>query len=122
MRGMRLTLREIRLGAATRRLRNSRSAVVAGTNDVPGFLWKGTMQIVAIVVLAVSSFSALAEPVRARGAPTTKQAQAYLDFRIVIPETLHIGSVSERHRKSLAFVSRTLQAEGGRTILTVARP
>ena len=77
------------------------------------------MYLVAIIALALSSFAAAAEPLRASGEPT---AGAYVDFRIVIPETLHIDSRAERRSRLQTFVSRTIRAENGRTVVTVARP
>lgn len=84
-----------------------------------GWNRNAAMQLVAITALAVSSFAVVAEPMRVGGEPT---ARAYVDFRIVIPETLHIDSRAERRSRSQTFVSRTTQAEDGRTVVTVARP
>jgi hypothetical protein len=50
------------------------------------------------------------------------KAQAYLDFRIVIPETLHIRSSAERRKRVTTFVSRTTRSHENRTVVTVAQP
>ena len=49
-------------------------------------------------------------------------AQARLEFRIVIPETLQRDSSAARRTKSMAFVSRTLQFRTAGCVETVARP
>jgi len=99
----------------------ARGAVIAGAGNSHGFKRQWTMHIVMVLALAVSTFPVSAESMRASGEQAVK-AQAYLDFRIVIPETLHIDSRAERRKKSQTFVSRTIQSEDGRTVVTVARP
>ena len=75
--------------------------------------------------LAVLMFALVASPAMAASTGAggeSREVSASLDFRIVIPETLHIDSMPERRRKSLAFVSRTTQTRDGLTVVTVARP
>ena len=107
--------------AATDYVEMSRVAIAAGTKGGDGFWRTGTMRIVAALALVLSMSPALAEPMRAGGEPAVRSSAA-LDFRIVIPETLHIDSRPERRKKSQEFISRTLQSQDGRQVLTVARP
>jgi hypothetical protein len=79
------------------------------------------MRSIALVALVLSASPVLAESTQASGTQAVK-ASAALDFRIVIPETLHVDSQSERRARSQAFVSRTTQALDGRVMVTVARP
>ncbi|MHB8911732.1 MAG: hypothetical protein ACYC42_03625 [Lysobacter sp.] len=79
------------------------------------------MRIAIALVFALASFAASAAPTVVSGERANK-AQASLDFRIVIPETLHFDSQTQRRKKSQTFVSRTTQLQDGRTLVTVARP
>lgn len=79
------------------------------------------MRIALAFLLALASFAASATSTVASGDQASK-VQASLNFRIVIPETLHFESQAERHKRSQTFVSRTTQQQDGRTLLTVARP
>lgn len=79
------------------------------------------MRIAIALLLALASSAAWAGSTMAAGDQASK-AQASLDFRIVIPETLNFDSQVERRRKSQTFVTRTTQSSDGRTVVTVARP
>jgi len=45
-----------------------------------------------------------------------------LQFRIVIPETLQLDPPPLPRRRANVFVSRTVTLEGGRSVVTVAKP
>ena len=79
------------------------------------------MRILFALVFALASFAAPAASTTAGGESASK-AQASVDFRIVIPETLHLDSQGERRKRSQSFVSRTTQLREGRTVVTVAWP
>ncbi len=79
------------------------------------------MSLVAALALILSASPVLAESTQASGDQAVK-ASAALNFRIVIPETLHFDSQAQRRARSQAFISRTTQALEGRMLVTVARP
>lgn len=79
------------------------------------------MRILIVLVFALASSGASAASTSASGESANK-AQASVDFRIVIPETLHMESQDERRKRSQSFVSRTTQVREGQTVVTVARP
>lgn len=95
---------------------------VAGTVTAGnGFLRKGTLRVLAVLALIVATSPVLAASTQASGEQATK-ASAGLDFRIVIPETLHINSEAQRRARSQPVISRTTEVAAGRTVVTVARP
>lgn len=79
------------------------------------------MRIVAMLALIMATSPVLAASTQASGEQATK-ASAGLDFRIVIPETLHINSEAQRRARSQPVISRTTEVAAGRTVVTVARP
>lgn len=79
------------------------------------------MRVIVVLALLLSTSPVWAESMRASGEHAV-EAQAQLEFRIVIPETLHLESRAERRKKSQVFVSRTTQSQDGRVVVTVARP
>lgn len=79
------------------------------------------MRIALALLLTLASFAASATSTVATGDQATK-VTASVDFRIVIPETLHLDSQAQRQKRSHSFVSRTTQQQDGRTLVTVARP
>lgn len=91
--------------------------------SIAGFSYfrKGTMRIVAVLAFGLLASPVFAASVSLNGEQASKASTA-VDFRIVIPETLHIGSQSIRRARSQPFISRTTQVEAGRTVVTVARP
>lgn len=97
----------------------SRGAAVDRAIDGCGSMRSAMMYLLATIALSMSGFAVAAE---APAPAPSSSARAYVDFRIVIPETLHIDSRSERRAKSQAFVSRTRDTIGDRTVVTVARP
>ena len=100
-------------GATSRGPEGARATSAAG-------LWRnGPMRCLVVVMFALAAPHALGQ---SRDGGARPVASAAIDFRIVIPETLHLGSQPERRRKSVAFVSRTTQSVNGRTVVTVARP
>ena len=64
------------------------------------------MRILATLVFAPASFAAPAVSMSAGGESSGK-VQASLDFRIVIPETLHVDSQGGRRKRSQPFDTRT---------------
>jgi len=98
----------------------SQPATPARTTTGPRLRWTGPMCSLAVLMFALVASPAMAASTGAGG--ESREVSASLDFRIVIPETLHIDSMPERRRKSLAFVSRTTQTRDGLTVVTVARP
>lgn len=99
----------------------SRAGVAGRATGGCGWWRKGTLRIVAALALLLSTSPLLAESMHASGDQAVK-SRAGLDFRIVIPETLHIDSQAQRRAKSQPFISRTTQAEAGRMVVTVAKP
>jgi hypothetical protein len=79
------------------------------------------MRSVAVLALVLLASPVFAASVSVNGEQASK-ASAAVDFRIVIPETLHIDSQVTRRARSQSFISRTTQVEAGRTVVTVARP
>lgn len=79
------------------------------------------MRIVVALALVLSASPVLAASMQAGGEQAVK-ASAALNFRIIIPETVHLDSQAQRRARSQAFVSRTTQAQDGRMVVTVARP
>ena len=79
------------------------------------------MRFLAALALIVVTSPVLAASMQASGEQAVK-ASASLDFRIVIPETLHFNSQAVRRARSQPFISRTTQADAGRMVVTVARP
>ncbi|MGH8077023.1 MAG: hypothetical protein ACREPE_06830 [Lysobacter sp.] len=79
------------------------------------------MRIVAALALVLLTSQVLAASTQASGEQAVKSS-ASLDFRIVIPETLHLNSQAVRRARSQPFISRTTQADAGRMVVTVARP
>lgn len=76
---------------------------------------------VVMLVLALSVSPLWASSERS-GDAHASLAQAYLDFRIVIPETLQFDSQAVQHKDAILFVSRTRQVQGDRMVVTVAKP
>lgn len=79
------------------------------------------MHIALAPLFALASFTASGASTVA-GGDQAGPVQAGGNFRIVIPETLHVGSQAERLKRSQTIVSRTTQQQEGRTLVTVARP
>ncbi|MFD0738435.1 hypothetical protein ACFQZQ_03930 [Lysobacter koreensis] len=66
------------------------------------------------------AFQAQAEQALVTG-PTTAKVKAQLDFRIVIPETLHAGTRDQQRRRSRQVVTRSTEVRGDRIVTTFAR-
>ena len=79
------------------------------------------MRSVAVLALVLLTSPVFAASMSASGEQASK-ASAAVDFRIVIPETLHIDSQAIRRARSQPFISRTTQVDAGRTVVTVAKP
>ncbi len=76
------------------------------------------LALLAGLVLAGPCF---AESMSAPAASSMK-AQASLDFRIVIPETVDMHSREDHIGRVRRFVSQTIEVRGDRKLVTIAKP
>ena len=79
------------------------------------------MRVIVLLMLALSVSPVWAASGR-NGDTHASSAQAYLDFRIVIPEALQFESLAAQHKDAILLVSRTTQVQGDRMVVTVAKP
>lgn len=83
------------------------------------------MRMAVLLAMLLSVSPAFAMSVEKSAAATSTgqmKASAVLEFRIVIPETLQLDPPPLPRRHANDFLSRTVSLEGGRSVVTVAKP
>jgi len=106
--------------------RNSRGSMFERTTSDDRFQKEGTMHTKRTLRFLVPLMLILSAPVCAGTVHATGEqalkASTSLQFRINIPETVHIRSGTERRVSLRSFTSRSTHAEHDRIVVTVAKP
>jgi hypothetical protein len=83
------------------------------------------MRTTLLLAMLLAAFPAFAMSAQKSAGPAGTQpvkVSAVLQFRIVIPDTLELDPPPLPRRRANVFVSRTVTLEGGRSVVTVAKP